>query len=276
MPTTTTRCFSTRGLQCSGDSAFAWQAGLYIQSREIAGALHNGKTMALTLNIGSAQRTARGRLSTHLARHAAVLIVACSASAIAGGAAAADLSQKAVRAKMDYCETCHGVSARGFVGFFPIPRLAGQPVEYIENELKGFVEHKRADKTSPTATNVMFNVGHVLSSEMIKALATNFNKLDPAPMDGAPKTNLAMGKKIFEEGVPGSKVPACATCHGPDAKGNGPIPRLAGQLYPYVVKQLTNWSHERAEENSDIMAPIVHGLTESQIDAVAAYVSYLK
>ena len=146
----------------------------------------------------------------------------------------------------------------------------------FENELKGFVEHKRMNAASPTATNVMFNVGHVLSPEMIEALATSFHDLNPKPFGGAPKQDLAVGKKIFEEGVPSANVPACATCHGADAKGNGPIPRLAGQLYPYVAKQLTNWSHERAEENSNIMAPIAHGLTESQIDAVAAYVSYLE
>ena len=122
----------------------------------------------------------------------------------------------------------------------------------------------------------MFNVGHVLSPAMTKALATKFHELDPKPLGGAPKENLAAGKKIFTEGISSAKVPPCGSCHGSDGKGNGPIPRLAGQLYPYVVRQLTNWSHERTEENSDIMAPIAHGLTKSQIDAVAAYVSYLK
>jgi cytochrome c553 len=186
------------------------------------------------------------------------------------------ISPPALRAKIDYCEVCHGISARGFVGFYPIPRLAGQPIEYIENELKGFTERKRVNSVSPAATNVMFNVGHDLSPAMIKALATNFNGLNPKPLGGGPKNNLDAGKKIFEEGVASANVPPCASCHGAKGEGNGPMPRLAGQLYPYVVKQLSNWSHERQEENSDVMAPIAHGLTESQIDAVAAYVSYLE
>jgi len=217
------------------------------------------------------------RASLRLALPAAILVLAFSATGRAYGADdTAGVSQRDLHAKIDYCEVCHGLSARGFVGYVPIPRLAGQQVEYIENELKGFVEHKRVNAASPTATNVMFNVGHVLSPAMIKALATSFHDLNPKPFGGAPKQNLAAGKKIFEEGVPSAKVPACASCHGPDAKGNGQIPRLAGQLYSYVVKQLTNWSHERQEQNSDIMAPIAHGLIESQIDAVAAYVSYLE
>ena len=191
-------------------------------------------------------------------------------------AAAADVSPQALEAKLKYCEVCHGASARGFIGYYPIPRLAGQQVEYIENELKGFVEHKRASTESPAATNVMFNVGHVLSPEMIKALATKFHNLNPKPLGGAPKENVAAGEKIFKEGIPGANVPPCASCHGQDGKGSGPIPRLADQLYHYVVRQLTNWGHERAEENSQIMAPIAHELTKPQIDAVAAYVSYLE
>jgi cbb3-type cytochrome c oxidase subunit III len=207
----------------------------------------------------------------------AMLAVAFSASArAADDKTAAAISKHDLQAKVDYCETCHGLSARGFIGFHPIPRLAGQQVEYIENELKGFVEHKRENKESPSSTNIMFNVGHVLSPAMINALATHFHDLNPKPFGGAPKENVAAGKKIFDEGVPSADVPACATCHGADAKGNGAFPRLAGQLYPYLVSQLTNWAHERAEENSNIMAPIAHGLTKSQIEAVAAYVSYLE
>jgi cytochrome c553 len=192
------------------------------------------------------------------------------------GADAADVSPQALEAKLKYCEVCHGASARGFIGYYPIPRLAGQQIEYVENQLKGFVEHKRASTESPAASNVMFNVGHVLSPEMIRALATNFHDLDPKPLGGAPKENVAAGEKIFKEGIPSANVPACASCHGEDGKGNGAIPRLAGQLYPYVVRQLANWGHERAEENSQIMAPIAHELTKPQIDAVAAYVSYLE
>ncbi len=207
----------------------------------------------------------------------AVLAVAFSTAARASDdKATAAVSQHDLQAKIDYCETCHGLSARGFIGFHSIPRLAGQQVEYIENELKGFVERKRANKESPSSTNIMFNVGHFLSPAMINALATHFHDLNPKPLGGAPKEIAVVGKKIFDEGVPNADVPACGTCHGPDAKGNGAFPRLAGQLYPYIVSQLTNWAKERAEENSNIMARIAHGLTKPQIDAVAAYVSSLE
>ena len=190
---------------------------------------------------------------------------------IAGAARANDsnVSSQEVQAKLQYCEVCHGVSAQGFLGYYPIPRLAGQQIPYIQTQLQGFVEHKRTN-------NIMFNVGHVLSPAMITALATNFHDLNPKPLGNAPKELVATGKQIYEEGVPSANVIACATCHGKEAKGDGQFPRLAGQLYAYVTLQMTNWSKERGEITSDIMAPIARGLTESQIKAVAAYVSNLE
>jgi cytochrome c553 len=166
------------------------------------------------------------------------------------------------------------VSAQGFHGYYPIPRLAGQQTEYLENQLHAFTEHRRTN-------NIMFNVGHVLSPAMVAALAANFHDLDPKPLGGAPKDLVAAGKKIFDEGIPSGNVPPCASCHGPDGKGNGPFPRLAGQLSDYVSSKLTNWDKERGQDpknpdNSAIMEPIAHGLNEAQIKAVAAYVSYLE
>ena len=183
-------------------------------------------------------------------------------------------SKQDVQAKLAYCEVCHGVSAQGFHGYYPIPRLAGQQTEYLENQLQAFVEHRRTN-------NIMFNVGHVLSPAMITALAANFRDLNPKPLGGAPKELVAVGEKIFEQGVPDASVPACASCHGPEAKGNGPFPRLAGQLFDYVSNKLTNWDKERGQnpakpDTSAIMQPIAHSLTEPQIKAVAAYLSYLE
>lgn len=202
-------------------------------------------------------------------RWAVVLVTVMLTGATRAANDAATVSSQDVRAKLQYCEVCHGVSAQGFLGYYPIPRLAGQQVDYIQNQLKGFSEHKRTN-------NIMFNVGHVLSPAMITALATSFHDLDPKPLANAPKELVAAGKQIYEEGVAGANVPACASCHGKDAKGTGQFPRLAGQLYPYVSLQLTNWSKERGEGTSDIMAPIARGLTDAQIKAVAAYVSYLE
>ena len=178
-----------------------------------------------------------------------------------------------LEAKLEYCKTCHGLSGQGYIGWFAMPRLAGQQPEYIEAQLRAFIERRR---TNP----IMTNVAHALSPSMVTALANHFRHLDPPPFGGAPRGSTALGKKIFEDGLPESNVPACSACHGPDGHGQNEIPRLAGQLYPYMVGQLTGWSKVRGQgtavDTSAIMAPTAHNLTRSQVEAVAAYVSYLQ
>jgi cytochrome c553 len=200
--------------------------------------------------------------------------VAFSVAAHAEDKGAAAVSKQELKAKTDYCKTCHGVSGQGFRGAFPMPRLAGQQPEYLKNQLQAFIERRR---TNP----VMFNVAHVLSPPMLTALSTYFKDLDPKPLGGGPREPAAAGKKIYEEGVPSAEVPPCASCHGPDAKGADAFPRLAGQLNDYVYRKLTNWDKERGQDkanpdNSAIMQPIAHNLTETQIKAVAAYLGYLE
>jgi cytochrome c553 len=198
--------------------------------------------------------------------------------AATGRAKAQDLgtfSQQDLQAKIQYCTYCHQPSGQGYVGSTPIPRLAGQQTQYFKNQLQAFIDRRRVNF-------FMFRVAHSLSPEMLTALADHFNALNPPPLGGAPSELVDSGKKIFEEGVPDAKIPPCSTCHGPEAKGNGQFPRLAGQLYPYVVKTLKNWDQERGQggpsnpDTSAIMRPIAHSPTESQINAVAAYLNTLE
>ena len=211
-------------------------------------------------------------IGLRLAWPVALLIVVYSAVGRAeDGVVAA--RQGGLEAKLEYCKTCHGLSGQGYLGYFPMPRLAGQQPEYIEAQLRAFIERRR---TNP----IMFNVAHVLSPSMLTALATHFRGLNPKPFGGAPRGSLAEGKKIFEEGLPEANVPACSACHGTEGKGQNEIPRLAGQVYAYTVGQLRGWKTERGQgsavDTSAIMAPTAHNLTRSQVEAVAAYVSYLQ
>jgi cytochrome c553 len=204
------------------------------------------------------------------------LQMAILAIAFAAGARAQDKatgSQQDLQAKLTYCKTCHGLSGQGYRGANPMPRLAGQQPEYLENQLRAFIERRRANP-------IMNNVAHVLSPTMVLALAEHFKSLNPKPLGGAPRVLVAAGKKIYEEGVPGTDVPPCSSCHGPQGKGDGAFPRLAGQLDDYILRKLVNWSKERGQDpanpdTSAIMEPIAHGLTEPQGKAVAAYLSYL-
>jgi cytochrome c553 len=208
-----------------------------------------------------------------LALLTAILAIIFSASGRAEDTGA-NASKKSLDAKIVYCKTCHGVSGQGFHGSTPIPRLAGQQTEYIENQLRAFIGRRRDNK-------YMYNVSHVLSPEMRTALAKHFSELNSKPLGGAPKGLVAAGKKLYEQGLPDADVPPCASCHGLEAKGTGEFPRLAGQLNDYILNKLVNWNTERGQDaanpdTSAIMQPIAHKLTKPQIEAIAAYLNYLE
>ena len=111
----------------------------------------------------------------------ALLLTALATLASASVAAedkGAAVAPQVLKAKTDYCKTCHGLDGQGFRGSFPMPRLAGQQPEYLANQLQAFIDRRR---TNP----VMFNVAHVLSPQMVKALADDFKNLNPKPLGGA-------------------------------------------------------------------------------------------
>ena len=212
-----------------------------------------------------------------LALTVAALIAAGSATARAEEATGAAVPEKVLQAKLQYCKTCHGLKGQGFRADSTIPRLAGQQIDYFKNQVQAFVEHRRNNP-------IMYNVAHVLSPEMLTAIATDFNGLQVKPLlppaPSAPEL-ISEGKTIFTSGISKGDVPPCASCHGDDAKGNAQFPRLAGQLNDYIFKKLTNWTKERGQDpanpdTSAIMQPIAHALNEAQVKAVAAYLNQLE
>ena len=216
----------------------------------------------------------RNAVGKRVARASVVTALGLLALAIPQMTHAATASRGSLADKFAYCQDCHGANGQGFRGYYPIPRLGGQQVQYIENQLRAFIEHRRKNA-------IMLNVAHGLQPGMTAALAERFNRLNPRPIGGAPRALVARGKEIFEGGIPQANVAACAACHGPGATGKGEIPRLAGQLYEYVVAKLTNWNKERGQipsrpDTSLIMEPVAHSLTRSEAQAVAAYVSTLR
>lgn len=89
------------------------------------------------------------------------LLTVSFALGLTGAATGRDVdatSQQGAQAKIGYCKDCHGPSAQGYNGYFPIPRLAGQQPEYLENQLHAFIEHRRTN-------NIMFNVAHSLNRD---------------------------------------------------------------------------------------------------------------
>lgn len=78
-----------------------------------------------------------------------------------------------------------------------------------------------------------------------------------------PKGSIAKGESL---------VKSCGTCHGPDLKGLGPVPPLAGRSPSYTVRQLFDLQQGvRKGPWSALMKSAVEKLTVDDMIAIAAY-----
>jgi cytochrome c553 len=88
-----------------------------------------------------------------------------------------------------------------------------------------------------------------------------------------PIGSLDRGKSLVSTGNAGKTV-ACSTCHGPDLRGMGRIPPLAGRSPSYLVRQLYDLQHgARKGEAALPMKRVVERLNDGDMLAIAAYIA---
>ena len=163
------------------------------------------------------------------------------------------------------CESCHGPN--GDSTSPSTPRLNGQQSAYIAAQLRNFRDPTRED---PHAIASMWNVMIRVDDASIPVLAAYFASQIPAQPLGH-GVLLAAGKKLFAEGAPAQKVPACQTCHGARGEGAGLVPRLAGQHAAYLTHQLEVLRLSLRE--SSVMHPKTNEMTDDQITALVAFLA---
>jgi cytochrome c553 len=91
-----------------------------------------------------------------------------------------------------------------------------------------------------------------------------------------PVGSIAKGEALVKSGGAGRTIP-CGTCHGPDLKGVGPIPGIAGRSPSYIVRQLYDFKQgtRAGAIGSALMKPTVEKLTEDDMVSLAAYLASL-
>jgi cytochrome c553 len=90
-----------------------------------------------------------------------------------------------------------------------------------------------------------------------------------------PVGSLARGEALVTNGGPGKTV-QCATCHGSDLKGLGPLPSIAGRSPSYMFRQLYEFGHgQRTGEWSPLMVQVVSNLDQHDMLAIVAYLASL-
>lgn len=167
---------------------------------------------------------------------------------------------------MQVCSACHGVTGNSVSPNFP--RLAAQPADYIVSQLKAFRDQQRSD---PAGFEYMWGISRHLSDAQIQALGDYYTAQPIATTAPGAVAAGGRGQQLFEAGNPSAEVPACKTCHGESGEGSQIAPRIAGQHADYIVKQLGVFQRTDERPNGALMKVVSHGLTQSDMVAVAAY-----
>jgi cytochrome c553 len=189
----------------------------------------------------------------------AIAIGALVLSALSAPAAAQDV--EAGRGKAATCIACHGPDGNSANPVFP--SLAGQTQRYLYLELKDFKEGRRIEpQMTPFVANLsrqdMFDLAAFFSAQKLRS--STF-KSDP---------------EKSAKGLAKAKETLCTMCHQGNFKGQNEIPRVAGQGYAYIVKELKDFKTGRRTNDAGTMASLSKTLSDEDIENLANYLTTLE
>lgn len=168
---------------------------------------------------------------------------------------------EAGRTKAQACAACHGADGNSPAGNFP--NLAGQSWRYIYVQLKDYKEGRRKDAVmSPMAASLsrqeMIDVANFFAAQMAKP--SSFK---------ADEAKIKLGKAKADETL-------CTMCHLGGLSGQNEIPRLAGQQYDYLVKQMKDFKARSRTNDAGNMTSVAQTLSDADIENLAHYITSLR
>ena len=185
---------------------------------------------------------------------------------VAFGAAASALAQappppppgSTLDAKVQVCVVCHGPGGNSTSPQYPV--LAGQNARYLYLQLRDFKEGRRHDpQMDPMAA--------ALTRDDMLALADYFSKQKQAPSGfKADPAKVAAGRRKTDEVL-------CPMCHLGEFVGQNEIPRVAGQQYAYIKKQLSDFKAKRRTNDAGNMTSVAATLSDDDIENLSQYIA---
>jgi cytochrome c553 len=128
--------------------------------------------------------------------------------------------------------------------------------------LRDFQEGRRSDpQMSPMAKD--------LTRDEMRELSDYFAKQKPPPQPfkvDAAKAKLGRAK---------ADETLCTMCHLGGFAGQNEIPRIAGQHYAYIVKQLSDFKTRQRTNDAGNMTSVANTLSPQDIDNLAHYLTGL-
>jgi cytochrome c553 len=192
------------------------------------------------------------------ARAAAPLVLVTLAMVAVQAAWGQDVD--AGREKAAPCQACHGPNGNSTVPLFPI--LAGQTARYLYLQLRDFKEGRRHDP-------LMDPFAAKLSRQDMFDLAAFYAAQKPRPTAFTPDPQKATrGQKKVAETL-------CTMCHLKEFMGQNEVPRVAGQHYEYIVKQMRDFKSGTRANDAGTMASVSKTLSEEDVDDLGHYLAGL-
>ena len=189
-----------------------------------------------------------------------LLIASLSFVALGAAAQSGPAPDPSIKDKVDSCVACHGPGGNSTSGAFPV--LAGQNARYIYLELKDFKEGRRKDPS-------MDPIAAPLTQGDMLALGDHFSKQKPTPTGFvADAAKVSAGRKKSDEVL-------CPMCHQGEFVGQNEIPRVAGQQYDYIKKQLLDFKAKRRTNDAGNMTSVAGTLSDADIENLAHYIANL-
>lgn len=173
----------------------------------------------------------------------------------ATGAIAAPPDAIAGKAKAQVCSACHGDN--GLSASADIPNLAAQPPLSITYQLIQFRGEQRKGGGMEAITQA-------LNDQDIRNISAYFAALPPPPAKSGNAEKISKGGQI-------AGTQYCNSCHGPQLQGQKHIARLAGQSPEYVITQLKAIRSGSRIDMDGTMGSAARGLSDDDIDSLAAY-----
>jgi len=200
----------------------------------------------------------------------------------AGAAVAVDLEKgKEINGT---CAACHGdQGAGGKRGEYP--RIAGQRVTYIENQLRNF-----RSRTRVNIPMFPYTQERELSDEDIKDISaylagiqlstsmptytgkedalTKLLMADRVMIIPRAEGNIEHGGTLYQK--------QCAACHARTGKGRGMFPMLIGQYTNYLRRQVDLYLKGDRPHDEEGTVGVLNGLKEQEIQDILAYLTSIQ
>lgn len=184
----------------------------------------------------------------------------------------------------EVCAACHGKYGQGGKrGEYP--RIAGQRVTYLKDQLQSFRARQRINIPMYPYTQE-----RELPDEDIDAIAeylakielptkwpefkesddalTRLEAMDRVMIIPRAEGDIENGKTIYQK--------ECYTCHGTDGRGRGRFPMLVGQYTSYLKKQVDAYLKGERPHDEKGRGGVLNLLKEQDIQDILAYLTSIQ